>query len=144
MDQAVIKYYRKLLKAGFEHAGSVDNAAILLDAVGEKMRICDHVGEDSLRLYISVEDGRIAGTRYLCTCDPTTNVAVEILCGLVEGKTLEGVESLTPDSFASVLQSDSDELTKKAKGLIELLRIGINRYRTEGSSQRGQGISEDN
>jgi hypothetical protein len=131
MDQAVIKYYRKLLDAGFEHAGSVDKASILLDAVGEGMRICDHVGHDSLRLYISIEDERVTLTRYLCTCDPTTNVAVEMLCTLIEGQTLGEIDSLRPESFSRLLGSESEDLARKAKGLIELLSRGIARYKAE-------------
>jgi hypothetical protein len=137
MDQAVIKYYRKLLNAGFEHAGSMDNPSILLDAVGEHMRICDHVGEDSLRLYVSVEGERIARTRYLCTCDPTTNVAVEVLSSLMEGKIVKDLDALTPESISEVVGSESEDLTKKAGGLIELLKRGIKRYRAGASAQAG-------
>ena len=54
MDESIIKYYRTLLKTGFEHAGTIQNPTMFLDAVSESMRICDHVGQDSLQVYIDV------------------------------------------------------------------------------------------
>ena len=128
MDEKVVKYYREILKAGFPHAGSLNEPTILLDAVGENVRICDHVGTDSLKVFISVEDNLIDEIKYLCMCDPTTNVAVEILCLLVSGKSLESVQKLTVRSFLEVLAGDSHDLAKKAQGLIELMDKGIWRY----------------
>jgi NifU-like protein involved in Fe-S cluster formation len=129
MDQSVIKYYRKIVDERFPHAGSLEGPDIFLDAVGEHMRICDHVGTDSLRLYARVQDDRITQARYLCSCDPTTNVAVEIMSGLIEGKALAEIATLTPESFSSVLGNESKELTDKSAKLIELLGKGIERYR---------------
>jgi hypothetical protein len=40
MDEQVIKYYRRLLKTGFDHVGSLENPSIFLDSVGEKIRVC--------------------------------------------------------------------------------------------------------
>ena len=54
MDEAVIKYYRKLLKNGFENSGSFENASIFLDNVGEKVLICGSTG-DYMQLYVNVD-----------------------------------------------------------------------------------------
>jgi NifU-like protein involved in Fe-S cluster formation len=126
MDQAVIQYYRRLLKTGFEHAGSLENPSIFLDTVSEKIPICGSI-TDYLHLYINVKKGKIETIKYLCTCDPTTNVAVEILCILIQGKTAEEIKTITEDSFFKVIESRSEEISKKAKGLMELLTRGLDR-----------------
>lgn len=126
MDQAVIKYYRNLLKTGFSHAGSQENPSLFLDTVNESIPICGNVG-DYLHLYISIQDDIIKEIKYLCTCDPTTNVAVEIFCILIEGKIIKELKTITKDLFFEVLEERSDELGKKAEGLIELLNRGLAR-----------------
>jgi len=132
MDEAVIKSYRKLLKTGFEHFGSFENASIFLDSVGEKVLICGNTN-DFMQLYINVVNNRIENIRYVCVCDPTANVAVEILCTLVKGKTLDEAAGLTEQAFGQFLGSDGEELQKKAKGLLELLKRGIVKYQTNAT-----------
>jgi len=127
MDEAVIKYYRRLLKSGFEHPGTLENPSIFLDTVREDIPICGHMG-DYLHLYLHVRHRVVEDAKYLCSCEPAANVAVEILCGLVLGKTLEEVKAIGEDSFRVVLGADSAELGKKASGLLELLRRGIARF----------------
>lgn len=130
MDEAVIKYYRRLLKTGFEHAGSLDNPDLFLDTVGQNIPICGHAG-DYLQIFIQVRDGVIDDIRYLCNCDPTTNVAVEILCDLVKGKRLEFLSTMTEDLFFQAMGSQSEDLSKKVKGLLELLHRGVTHYQTK-------------
>ena len=88
MDELVVKYYRRLCRTGFEHTGELENPAIFLDTVGEKIRICSHVSHAYMHIYINIRDGIIDDVKYLCTCDPTANVVVEILCNLIKGKTI--------------------------------------------------------
>jgi NifU-like protein involved in Fe-S cluster formation len=129
MDEAVIRYYRKLLKTGFEHAGSFKNASIFLDSAGEKVLICGSTG-DYMQLYIQVINDKIDDIKYMCVCDPTANVAVEILCTLVKGITLNEAAGVKEEVFYQYLGSDGEELQKKVKGLRELLNRGIVRYQT--------------
>jgi len=130
MDEAVIKYYRRLLNTRFEHAGSLENASIFLDAGGEKVLLCGNAG-DFLELYINVVDDVIDDIKYLCFCDPTANVAVEILCTLLKGKTIGEAAKVTEQSFHQFIGTVGEELGKKAKGLLELFNRGITRYRAE-------------
>jgi NifU-like protein involved in Fe-S cluster formation len=127
MDEAVIKYYRKLLRTRFEYSGTLENPSIFLDSVGEKVLICGSTG-DFMQLYVNVTNNRIDDIKYMCQCDPTANVAVEILCALLKGKTLEETAGLKEDAFFKFLGSNGEELAKKAKGLLELLNKGIARY----------------
>ncbi len=126
MDQAVIKYYRNLLKTGFKQAGSLENPSLFLDTVNENIPICGNIG-DYLHLYVHILDGVIDDIKYLCTCDPTTNVAVEIFCILVKGKIIKELKTITKELFFEVLER-SEELGKKAEGLIELLNRGLARF----------------
>ena len=133
MDEPVIRYYRRLLKSGFESIGSLDCPSIYLDSIGEKVRICGGIGNNYLHLYIAVVADEIVDIKYKCMCDPTANVAVEILCKLLPGKTLEQAKGLSEESFLEVLGGPSPELSKRARGLLELLARGIARYRQAGA-----------
>ena len=114
MDELVVKYYRRLCREGFEHAGSLEESDIFLDTVGEKIRICSHVSHAYLHIYVRVNDGVIADIKYLCTCDPTANVVVEVLCSLVKGKTLAEAEALTAASFTRALGGGGEKYLEKA------------------------------
>jgi hypothetical protein len=131
MEEAIIRYYRRLMKEGFKYAGKMENPDIFVDAVSEGLTICDQVSSNSLQLFIRVRGDVFETVRYLCVCDPTTNVAVEILGALIEGKTIAEAEALTIASFSLLLGSESEDLSKKAKGLIELLHRGIKQYRSQ-------------
>jgi NifU-like protein involved in Fe-S cluster formation len=133
MDELVVKNYRRLCKIGFENTGELENPSIFLDTVGEKIRICSHVSHAYLHIYINVRDNIVSEAKYLCTCDPAANVAVEILCKLVKGKTLEELDALNEESFIEALGGGGDEFRKKAAGLVELLRRGVEKYRASQS-----------
>jgi NifU-like protein involved in Fe-S cluster formation len=130
VDEAVVKAYRRLLRTGFEHAGSIEQPSVFLDTVREKVRICGRGGE-YLQLFIRVSGDMIDDVTYLCTCDPTANVAVEILCSLIIGRPLVEAETVTEGSFCEWLGGESEELRAKAKGLLVLLHRGLARYRAE-------------
>jgi NifU-like protein involved in Fe-S cluster formation len=130
VDELVVKYYRRLCRTGFEHTGELENPAIFLDTVGEKIRICSHVSHAYMHIYIDVRDGVIDDIKYLCTCDPTANVVVEILCSLIKGKTMRQAEALTEESFTGALGGGGEEFRKKARGIIELLHRGLARYKS--------------
>ena len=89
MDPLVTQFYRKLVRHGFEYAGSLDNPSIFLDSVGEKIRICGGSISNYLHIYIQISDYKVTDIKYLCLCDPTANVVVELLCGFLKGMTLE-------------------------------------------------------
>jgi NifU-like protein involved in Fe-S cluster formation len=127
MDYAVIKYYRNLLKTGFEHAGSLENPSVFLDTVNENIPICGNIG-NYLHLFINLHDGAVNDIKYLCSCDPTTNVAVEIFCHLLKGKNIEEARNITQESFFEIIGAQSQELGKKTEGLLELLNRGLARW----------------
>jgi len=126
MDEAVIKYYRKLLKTGFENAGSFDNPSVFVESMGDG-RVCGHAGE-YMRIFINIINDKIGGMKYLCTCDPAANVAVEVLCILAKGKRLDEVRAITEDALLENVGSNSEELRNKARGLLELLNRGLTEY----------------
>jgi NifU-like protein involved in Fe-S cluster formation len=131
VDEAVMKHYRRLLRTGFENAGSFHDPSIFLDSVGEGIRFCGGRPADYMNIFINVSDNVISDIKYLCSCDPTANIAVEVLCNLVKGKTLEEVTAVREDSFYQVVGSRGEEIQKKTKGLLALLDRGLTRYRAE-------------
>jgi len=128
VEEAVIKYYRWLLKTDFENAGSLENPSIFVEAVGERMIHCGNTG-NYMQLYLDVADHKIADIKYRCSCVPTANVAVEILCTLVKGKTLDEAASLSEGAFYQFLGCAGEELKMKVRGLLELLNEGIAGYK---------------
>ena len=134
MDEPVIKMYRKMIHEGFQYTGSFEHPSIFLDSVGEKISICVRVAKTYVHIYIMVKDNKIDDIKYLCMCDPTANVAAEILCELTRGKTLTEAKSITTGDFIRYLGGSSNDMLKSAKGLIELLNRGIARYQYAANS----------
>jgi NifU-like protein involved in Fe-S cluster formation len=128
VDEAVIKYYRKLLKTGFENAGSFEKPSVFIESVGDG-RVCGHAG-DYIHIFINIINDRIDDMKYMCTCDPSANVAVEILCTLAKGKSLDEARAMTEDSVLQKVGSSGEELRNKTIGLLELLNKGITQYQT--------------
>jgi NifU-like protein involved in Fe-S cluster formation len=146
MDEAVIKYYRRLLKEDFPNSGSLVNPSIFIEAVGEKMINCGNTG-NYMQLYLQVIGVQIAEIKYLCACEPVANVAVEVLCTLVKGKTLEEAVHLTVEPFYQSIGSQEEKLCQKVLGVMELMKEGIERYHTLTGTQeigakasRNQGV----
>lgn len=127
MDQVLIKYYRQLLRTGFEHSGSLENASIFLDSVTEEIVHCGNIG-NYMQLYISIKNNVIDDIKYICSCDPAANVAIEILCALVKGKPLEEAAAVNEQAVLRFLGSGSEDLQKRAEALLELLNKGLSRY----------------
>lgn len=130
MDEAVIRIYRRLVQTGFEHAGSLDNPSIFLNTQAEGVALCGQAGGDYMNIYINIHDGIISDIKYLCLCDPTANVVVETMCGLVKGKTIEQAKALTKGAFFKAIGSESETVAEKVEGIIELLNRGIKRFET--------------
>jgi NifU-like protein involved in Fe-S cluster formation len=124
MDEAVIKYYRFLLKKEFPNAGELENPSIFVEATGEKMINCGNTG-NYMQIHLQVTGCRIEDIKYLCSCEPVANVAVEILCELVKGKTLDEAAGITEEPFFQFLGSRDEELRKKVRGLLDLLKEGL-------------------
>lgn len=141
MDAAVIQCYRRLLKEEFPHAGEIKDPTIFVEAIGERMIHCGNTG-NYMQLYLRVADGRIAEIRYLCACEPVANVAVEVLCALVKGKTLDEAAALTEEAFYRFLGCRGDDLRQKVRGLLELLNEGIACYRNAPTGAKGPVAKE--
>ncbi|HTY61944.1 MAG TPA: iron-sulfur cluster assembly scaffold protein [Acidobacteriota bacterium] len=130
MDEAVIKYYRWLLKTDFGNAGSFENASIFVEAVGEKMIHCGNTG-NYMQLYLKVVNNWIDDIKYLCSCEPTANVAVEVLCDLMKGKSLDEAAGVSEQAFYQWIGCDGEELKLKVRGLLEMMNEGIARYKAQ-------------
>ncbi len=134
MDEKAIAYYRRLLKEDFPNARELDNPSVFIEAVGEHLINCGNTG-NYMRLYLRLDDDRITDIAYLCSCEPAANVAVEILCTLMKGKTLEEALDLTEEPFFLLLGSRDEKFLKKTVGLLALLKEGIARHRSLPGSQ---------
>jgi NifU-like protein involved in Fe-S cluster formation len=132
VNKAIIQYYRRLLKADFGNSGEIENASVFVEAIGEKMVHCGNSG-NYMQIYLDIEDDTIVDIRYLCSCEPTANVGVEVLCDLARGKTLDEALAIGEDRFYREIGCDDDELKLKVRGLIEMLHEAVARYRNKES-----------
>jgi NifU-like protein involved in Fe-S cluster formation len=130
MDQGVINYYRKLLREDFPNSGAMDRPAIFVEAIGEKLINCGNTG-NYMQLYLQVDAQKILEIKYLCSCEPVANVAVEVLCILVKGMKLAEAENLTEKPFFYLIDSQDEGLHNKIMGLLEMLKKGIEQYHTK-------------
>jgi NifU-like protein involved in Fe-S cluster formation len=128
VDEIVAKFYRRLIREGCQYTGILENPSIFLDSVGEKMSICAKAAQTYIHLYVNMNDAKVKDIKYLCMCDPVANVAAELLCSMVRGQPVQNVKSLTENSFSEAIGGKSADLNQRARGLLELLNIGIDRY----------------
>ena len=94
---------------------------------------CGNTG-NYMQLYLDIADDRIMDIRYLCSCEPTANVAVEILCSLVRGKTLDEAAAVSEQAFYEYLGCREEEYQVKTRGLLEMLQEGIDGYKKRQSA----------
>jgi len=132
MNQAVLAYYRQLLKDNFPHSGELENPSIFAEAVGKEMIHCSD--GNFMELYLQVSERRITDIKYLCICEPAANVAVEILCRLLKGKEIDEAAALTEKKISAVLGTTDREFQEKAAGILELLKEGISNYSSNEDS----------
>jgi nitrogen fixation protein NifU and related proteins len=130
VEEAIIKYYRQLLRTDFEHAGGMENPSVFIEAIGEKMVHCGNSG-NYMELYLKIENQKITDIKYQCSCEPAANVAVEVLCSLANGKSLDEALLITEEAFFECVGSSADELKIKVQGLLEMLKEAISRYRSQ-------------
>jgi nitrogen fixation protein NifU and related proteins len=130
VDQAIIKYYRQLLRTDFEHAGGMENPTVFIEAIGEKMVHCGNSG-NYMELYLKIEDQKITDITYQCSCEPAANVAVEVLCLLAKDKSLDEALNISEEDFYQLIGSNAEELRLKVSGLLEMLREAIARYKSQ-------------
>ena len=133
MDTILTAYYRDLLKNRFIYFGSLVKPTIFVDSAGEHIFYCGS-GNDFMQLFVNVENDVITNVRYSCFCIPEANVAVEVLCNLIQGKSLDRVVSLKEEDICRAIGSEDEEFRKKAKGILQLLNIGIARFRKDGTN----------
>ena len=132
MDKAIIKCYRQLLRTEFPNSGPIESPSIFVEAIGERMIHCGNTG-NYMQLYLNIVDNRIEDIRYLCSCEPTANVAVEVLCTLVKGKTLDEAAAVSEKTFYEFLGCSAEEYQVKTRGVLEMLNEGIAGHRKRQS-----------
>ncbi|MCG9967647.1 iron-sulfur cluster assembly scaffold protein [Pelotomaculum terephthalicicum JT] len=131
MHENIIAYYQGLLKTGSEYTGKLENPSIFLRALGEVSAACGASTDDFMNLYIQVVNNLISDIKYQCIGDPATKVAIEILCTLVKGKTLDEASLIKEDAFSQFLGCEDELMREKAKFLLELLNGEILHYKAQ-------------
>jgi NifU-like protein involved in Fe-S cluster formation len=131
MDEKVVQFYRKITREGYQHFGSIEKPSVFLDSAGEKIALCSKAVDSYVHVYLNIRDGIIEDVKYKCTCRPTANVVAEIFCSLIKGRMIEEAESLTEKSFSDALGTEGDEYLTAARGIIQLLHRGLERYKAQ-------------
>ncbi len=128
MTEALAVYFHKLMDTGFPYIGTLENPSISLENLGQISPVCGN-SDDYTALYVSVRSNMIDDIKYVCLNDPTTNVALDMLCVLMKGKTLDEAADLTDDAFCQLLGSEDELLRQKASVLLTALNSKILEYR---------------
>ena len=99
---------------------------------------CGNAG-NYMQMYFNIADDRITEIKYLCSCEPVANVAIEVLCALVKNKTLSEAVT-TPESLfyerigcSDAEGSEDAELKLKVNGLLALFKEGVDNYGNQSS-----------
>jgi NifU-like protein involved in Fe-S cluster formation len=128
MDEVVAERYRELLESGFKYAGSFENPTMFIDTKAEGIHICGKGESDYINIYLLVSKGVIDDIKYLCSCDPTANVVIEVLCQLIKGKTIAVAKALKKEQFYEAIGSKGGTVRRKVWGSIELLNRVFTRF----------------
>jgi NifU-like protein involved in Fe-S cluster formation len=136
MIPEVAEMYRKLNQQGFKNAGSIDGPTLFIDTKAEGVSICGQGRSDFMNIYVKATDGVVTEIKYLCSCDPTANVVVEVLCDLVRGKTLEQARTLAKEQFYEAIGTSGGSVSRKVWAAIQLMTLVIKRYEVAGSPSR--------
>ena len=127
MNEAIVKKYRALLTHDFPNSGQIDQPSIFIEAIGERLINCGNTG-NYMQLFMFISNNRIVDIKYLCSCEPVANVVVEVMCDLARGKTLEEAVKIPQEAFYKVLETSDESLSRKVRGLLELMNEGIECY----------------
>lgn len=92
-------YYSPTLIDHFEHPR---NAGAMEDADAEAY-VVNPVCGDSLRLFLKIEDGRVARASFLTSGCPASIATSSAATEMVAGRTLEEAEALSRDDYAEAV-----------------------------------------
>jgi len=127
MHEVLRDYYQKLKNDGFEHAGRIEGADISFELSGEVSPGCFNT-DDYVGLNICLSNDLITDIKHQCISDPINNVAIEIICDLAKGKTLQEALQITEDSILQFLGCEDDTMRAKAAAILVMLHKEINEY----------------
>lgn len=115
-----------------------------MEAVGEKMVHCGNAG-NYMQMYLNIADDRITEIKYLCSCEPVANVAIEVLCALVKNKTLCEAVAIPESLFYERIgcsDAEDAELKLKVNGLLALFKEGVDNYGNQSAESAGHDAAE--
>jgi NifU-like protein involved in Fe-S cluster formation len=143
MNEVVASRYRELMQAGFPNAGKIEKPTVFVDPKAEGFSICGNGSRDYMNLYMNIDGGTITEIKYLCSCDPTANVVVEVLCNLARGKTLDQAKTLTREAFCEAIGTDSGIVARKVWSIVDLLNTVIKRYEVGTTGTDPEAMAQD-
>ena len=128
MDEVIARNYRKLVEEGFKHAGNMESPSIFFDSKAEGVSVCGDGGKDYVNFYLRIEGDVIEDIKYLCSCDPAANVAVEAMCELCKGKTLAHAKAVTKEDLYAAIGTGRGLIARKVWGVLELFNLVVKRH----------------
>ncbi|MCX7633773.1 MAG: iron-sulfur cluster assembly scaffold protein [Turneriella sp.] len=93
---------------------------------------------DGYRLYLKIENGRIADARYTTTGCSFSLASLAIICDLAKGKTLDEALAIEPQDLEPAIDGYPERRRNYAVTAVEALRKAIRDYRA------GTGVSREN
>lgn len=120
MDPAVILKYRRLLTTDFPNSGELEQPAVFVEAIGGKLINCGNTG-NYMQLFVQLNQDSIEDIKYRCSCEPSANVAVEILCELSRHQPLSVIKQLTREETTDLKRAETTTGSPKRKSSSTLM-----------------------
>jgi len=123
-EAEVIKaVYERIVQADFPYSAPISGGSPRIKAVDDSG--CHGDGKNLLFLSFDIVNGRVANVHYECEyCDVTMYVTAELVCGLMDGRTLDEIGEIAQSEIVTALGGQSRKILRQARTALELVSDG--------------------
>lgn len=112
--------YERIVHADFPYSAPISDGARRIKAVDDSG--CHGDGKNLLFLSFDIVDGRPANVHYECEyCDVTMYVTAELVCGLMDGRTLYEIGEIAQSEVVTALGGHSRKILRQVRTALELV-----------------------
>ncbi len=112
--------YERIVQADFPYSAPISDGSRRIKAVDDSG--CHGDGKNLLFLSFDLVDGRVANVHYECEyCDVTMYVTAELVCGLMDGRTLYEIGEIAQSEVITALGGNSRKILRQVRTALELV-----------------------
>jgi NifU-like protein involved in Fe-S cluster formation len=122
-DRLIIEKFREIFTGPSPYLGKLQGATACADALACRG------SKDHLYLHARIADERVVEVKFECgMCDPEMLVTADILCRLIDGKSVDELDRVDWPTFAAALGFESDDMRAHFDGARRVLDALIERH----------------